>query len=351
MGKIINVVENNGVKSTYKIDFGIKSLDGRSHSSDNTEIVICKNYEGDLVDLKNANKDDDTFKDINASTFLRQISLIGDAKDNILIAGSGGSRLSSGDKYGGQDSFYCGRGVDVILWDSRYSGDPTVYNYTKKKDIIEMTAGEIGSYRAVGNDVILRNGVYALIIKDVKPEDIFVRKTGQSNSADNSWMNMEKFSQGVSYNENKVILAGNFMHDFYLGDYKDAPKDIDVSNVRRTIFIEGDERNNMIVTGFMGMYIDGLGGDDAIHCSPQSDIIYWGSDRGNDTIHGYSRDDIICLRNHNDEIEGYRRNGDDLILKCGESKLTVKNVRPEEIKIEYMDGSKNNSWREKELSE
>ena len=208
-----------------------------------------------------------------------------------------------------------------------------------------MNIGEIGTYRIVGNDVVLKSGVTTLTVKDVKPEDILIRQG--SGQASNKWMDMEKFSEGVVYAPNKVMLGVDFKHDFYLSDYVDAPKDIDASAMRRGIFIEGDERNNMIVAGAGGISVDGLGGNDVIYCSPQQDTIYWGSDRGNDTIYNYGQGDIIKLRNRGEVIESYRVEGNDVILKCLDATLTIKEKRPEEIKVEYMNGNKDILWLEK----
>lgn len=344
VGKILTVIDSKGIKATYKIEFGIKTLDQFTYNTDETELILGKDFSNDTISL--SFKDiDPNCKDINAAMVARYLKLNGNEKDNILIASRAGSYLSGGSGIGDQDSLYGGKGEDVFFWDSLIFGDDIIFNYTKNQDVIEMNTGEIGTYRVIGNDVVLKSGVTTLTVKNVKPEDILIRRV--NGQASNKWMDMDKFSEGVVYAPNKVMLGVDFKHDFYLSDYVDAPKDVDASSMRRNVFIEGDERNNMIVAGNGGISVDGLAGNDVIHCGSQQDVIYWASDRGNDTIYNYGQGDIIRLRNRGESIQSYRVDGNDVILKCGEATLTIKEKRPEEIKVEYMNGSKDTSWLEK----
>ena len=100
--------------------------------------------------------------------------------------------------------------------------------------------------------------------------------------------------------------------------------------------------------------INGLAGDDSIYCGIGVDEIYWGADKGNDTIYNFTKNDCICLLSQDDDINGYRIDGNDIIFISGESKLTIKNgisVGIKNIKVLRLGGYQYDSWHEKQIFE
>lgn len=351
-GKIISVIDSKGIKSTYKAEFGLETLDRYAYNAEDTGIVLGKTFASNKSPLS-TNAIGDEYIEINGCNTVNHVQLYGNQKktqDNVLIAGSGGSVLHGGTG-NDVDKLYGGKGIDTFFWGFP-NGNDIVYNYTKDQDLIEMSNGPVESYRVIGNDVILRSGWGKLTIKDTKPEIIVVKEQVTSKKG-TDWILRVNNSNGVTYSNDRVILDRKFRHggnlqSFYLEDYADAPKDIDATNVGSQVYIEGDNRNNMIVAGRIDSWIDGMSGDDLIYAGQSRDVIFWGAGKGNDTVQGYEkRKDIIKLITREDKIDSYTIENGDTILRCGDATLTVKGVAPKDILVEDWSFTRDEEWRSK----
>ena len=353
-GKILTVIDVNGVKSTYKAEFGIRTLDDHTYSADGTELILGSSFNRS-VNVESKASYEANVINVNASMVKTSVKLSGDGADNIIIAAKGGGEINGGKGWNDKDALYGSSGSDVFVWGGAYLGNDTIYNYTKGQDSIKLLTGRVGSYKIDGNDVILKCQTTTLTVKNIKPEDIDILQVIQrKNTADKSWMDKKDLANNITYEQDAVHILKNFKYDFYLDNYKDAPKDIDASKTNHIFYIEGDERDNVIISGQYMVGINGLAGDDSIYCGIGVDEIYWGADKGNDTIYNFTKNDCICLLSQDDDINGYRIDGNDIIFISGESKLTIKNgisVGIKNIKVLRLGGYQYDSWHEKQIFE
>ena len=349
-GKILSVVDSNGIRSTYKIEFGSKTIDDYTYNHDKTEVILGKSYgaNGQRHYSLTLAKAPEKCLSINASMMTRFVELYGTDGRDTIIAGNGGCMLSGTNDWN-EDTLYGGLGEDVFYWDGQHCGNDTIYNYTKGQDVIEIGLSEIDGYTVVGNDVILRSQAGELTIKNISPDDITLRKSWVKKEGQ-TWINEIKKYDDIKYENDKVIIGRNLSRSFYLSDLENPPKDIDASNREWGIHIEGDERDNIITTDKSGMFIDGMGGNDTIYLSKKKDVVYFGSKSGNDIVYNYGAGDVIKVRDPEEDVTGYRVNGQDIVLICGEATMTIKNSSPGKVVVQKRHGVPDETWRNKRIN-
>ena len=116
-GKQITIIDYEGEESTEVYgraaisDDNWSEISGLTLNRAKTELKIETPFMG-TIDAANFSK----LKKMNASNDSNTVKLIGNAKNNKLMAGSGGSTL---DGAGGNDKLYGGNGVDVFIYDGQ----------------------------------------------------------------------------------------------------------------------------------------------------------------------------------------------------------------------------------------
>ncbi len=330
--KILSVVNGNGVKATYKVAGNIPSGNGESYNSNKTEVIFGREAARHMHATLYLSDYPATVKTMNASaTNADYCTLKGDKGDDTLIAGSGNMNLSGGD---GNDKLYGGAGENMFYWSKSYGND-IVYNYTKNQDKIYLYNGCIESYTVSGNDVILKSGKATLTVKDTKPGDIAVYNDNE-RWMDTYWYD-KKLPAGVTYNKvnsSFVINKGYSTLKFDISTYPTIAKNIDARNSSGIygwgMTLYGDERDNIIYASNHGDSIHTGRGNDTVYFGDGQDTLYW-NDSGNKVIYNYKEQDRIQSWNN---YTAYT-SGRDVVLKSGNSTLTLKNTKMSDVTISH----------------
>ena len=148
----------------------IYNADGLKLNRSKTKLTVGDPFEG-LIDCADFSS---KLKTIDARKSTGLIEVEGNAKNNVIRAGSGGSTLNGGE---GNDKLYGGDGADVFIYDG---GKDVVYNYASDDRI--MIDDEINGVKVSGNTVkLLFDDGYLSIKKAVGMELALTDTDGQTN--------------------------------------------------------------------------------------------------------------------------------------------------------------------------
>ena len=165
---------------------------------------------------------------------------------------------------------------------------------------------------------------------------------------------------GITYNfGTKTVEINDEAADrFELDDYEYTASLIDASPRADRITIVGNRKANAIIGSAADDWIEGgkgkdtlLGydGDDTLLGGAGNDSMHGGSGadvfifdgQGNDYIYDYTVDDGDVIKLMGVTITGGSIKNDDVILKCGSKKLTLRGAVDEEITVEDDEGNRN----------
>ncbi len=336
--KILNVVNGNGVKATYKVAANIPAGTGAAYNAGKTEVILGKNTHIDYI--FNISNYGDMLRTGNATASKANNCILwGSIYDDVLIAGSGDMTL-----YGsyGNDKLYGGSGKNDFRWDQNMDND-VIYNYTKGQDRILLEYGKIDGYTVSGNDVILKSGSATLTVKDIKPGELTVYNSF-SNQFDTYWYD-KKLPNGISYNsaQKQYVLSSSFGNNNSMAALATLPSlstALDASAVQRPygFNIWGDNRDNTIIASAGGGLISTGSGKDTVYFGKGKDILSWDNFyEGEITLHGYKKGEDSIKLGYEDKVSRYEMQGNDLVMwndsTYRSSKLTIKNTKLSDVTI------------------
>ena len=166
--------------------------------------------------------------------------------------------------------------------------------------------------------------------------------------------------EGLTYNFNeKLLLISDDADDmFAIGEYDYKVESVNASLLRtNAVEIVGDKKANVIIGGTGDDWIEGgkgkdtlLGydgddtliggaGNDSMHGGDGSDVFIYDG-QGNDYIYDYTAGDDI-VKTVDVTLTGGSIQNDDVILKFGSKKLTLRSAVDEEVTIEDASGNRN----------
>ena len=336
--KILNVVNGNGVKATYKVAANIPTGTGAAYNAGKTEVILGEHTHIDYI--FNISNYGDMLRIGNATASKANNCILwGSIYDDVLIAGSGDMTL-----YGsyGNDKLYGGSGKNDFRWDQNMDND-VIYNYTKGQDRILLEYGKIDGYTVSGNDVILKSGSATLTVKDIKPGELTVYNSF-SNQFDTYWYD-KKLPNGISYNsaQKQYVLSSSFGNNNSMAALATLPSlstALDASAVQRPygFNIWGDNRDNTIIASAGGGLISTGSGKDTVYFGKGKDILSWDNFyEGEITLHGYKKGEDSIKLGYEDKVSRYEMQGNDLVMwnedTYSSSKLTIKNAKLSDVTI------------------
>ncbi|MBQ9478680.1 MAG: hypothetical protein IJU71_03920 [Selenomonadaceae bacterium] len=167
---------------------------------------------------------------------------------------------------------------------------------------------------------------------------------------------------GITYDfgAKSVTLSDDAASVFAIDDYDYTVTDINAASRRRTTMLVGNKKANSIIGSSNDDWIEGGKGKDTLLGYDGNDTLVGGA--GNDSMHGGEGDDVFIYDGQgNDYIYDYTGDddiiklvdvtltgsslkGDDVILKFGSKKVTLRGALDEEITIEDAAGNREVYW-------
>ena len=313
-------------------------------------IKLASNYD-DYDGMFNLSYYKNSPTNIDASAVEKGLTVIGDARSNIIWASNSGVRVygnpfngssDANEVYAGEgnDIIYAGNGTDYIACGG---GDDTIYNYkTGDYLVFGSSSTEYKNVSLKGNDIIvnLTNG-NTITLKDAKDEELSI--VNKKNGVYCEYVQPRTVGK-VKLSGSTVKLNADHNGYAYLSDYAarqiihDATiynaelRNIDASEIQEWSFLHGNDKGNIIRAGNFGSSIHGGKGNDVIYVGNGKDVFYYEKGDGNDTIHNIGDSDEINLTDcsvKNDLISG-----NDVILNIDSGgKITLKDAVGKSLNI------------------
>ena len=284
----------------------------------NIEVNLATGYTGSVTDRDHLLQDTvANIENVDFSLVDWDLSLIGDASDNILTTGSGDDTLSGG---GGNDTLSGGSGNDTYV--------STGYGYTLVSDTFgEDTAylywnDEEGNYISqnpvrIGDDFVVKNVAGDITFRfenAFDPNNPLEKVQFYNPSNDSVYYTTGPFSLSLSNtipdggkilvvgtDEAETINAGDLGNrDIYANGGDDV---VNVGNGYRWVF-GGTGNDTITVDGTGETNLFGEGGNDVLN----------GGD-GDDTLHGGAGDDTLDAGSGDDKL--YGGEGNDILIHSG----------------------------------
>ena len=294
-----------------------------------------------------------TVTTIDASGSTSKNILVGNSKNNKIMAGSGTSSLWGGGQ--SSDTLIGGDGTDCFYFGSQ-DGSDRIYNFDEQKDTIEFYTDDISSVKAEGSAIILKSGSSSLRIADSARKTINV--VYQDGTTYHAWIGKNtanttvydtsvNFYQGsataadtITVSESANIWLDNSTSTTYINI-----DDLDASASSENVTLAGGTTANCLTGGQGSSSLWGGAGqaDDTLIGGSGTDYFYFGSADGNDQIHDFGeQQDIIEF--YTNDISSVNVSGSNIILGAGSSSLTITGQAGKTITAAYQNGTTYNAW-------
>ena len=280
-------------------------------------------------------------RDIDASRYEHMINLLGNDKVNELHAGSGGSSL---DGRSSADKLYGGSGADTYVV-SVGGGNDIIYNYNGEQgDVIQVFGIDTitkDDFQDSGSNVILKVGSERVLINN--PTGTITVVIG--DDLDRTTYGSE-LDSGVRYSTDKTTLTINRGADlgenkeFDMATLSNSLRNIDASAYEGDVILIGNNKNNELKAGAGGATLDGGDGSDKLYGGAGNDEFVYSLGGGSDYIYNFDGDyDVIRILGDNVYIDdsNFRDNGQNVIVRIGNNRLTLVNPRGQIVLIDEDD--------------
>ena len=291
---------------------------GVTYYGSKTKQDTLKVMNGERIHLYDAN-----FHDIdvlNAQSSNKRVAMAGSNGTSILygsdydddLAGSNGNTTFYGG--GSADRIWCGAGVDTIMFSVGSNGDE-VNDFDVNKDRIQSVNATLQKVGTSGNDVYLRYsaGNDVLQIKGIVNKSFLLDGQRTMVMAQDK-ANTVTYADGVTYygsktkqdtlkvmNGERVHLYDANIHDVDVLDGSQSGTAVKLGGGTGSGTVYGSRyADDLAGTATGTTYIRGNKGNDRIWASSGSEIIYFGTGDGQDTVYGGSSKDKLVLYDIND---------------------------------------------------
>ena len=239
--------------------------------------------------------------------------LFGDAGNDTLVGGKGNDTLTGG---AGNDLFVYANG----------DGNDVIADYSSG-DKIRISGNKISSAKVSGSDVILNVGSGNIRIKSGKGKELSIYNN--SSTLVNTVVGGSTSSNGsgkTSSNSATLKLTDSDKSPTTLGS---GVKTANASTRTLAIKIVGNDLANSIKGGKGADTLSGGKGSDTLTGGAGKDVFYYEYGDGNDVITDYTSKDKIKIKGSYSTLSS----GDDVVIKVGSGKITVKDAIDEDLNI------------------
>ncbi len=265
---------------------------------------------------------------IDGASVSSAVNLAGNDKGNYLIAGENGSTLDGGK---GRDTLKGGNGSDIFVC-NKNSGNKVITDYSAD-DVISLVGATVDNASVKSNgDVILKVGRNKITVKGAGENDIMLSEDGTTKI----------FSEGIFYNEDKTAATIPAKYRSGKVNFDKTVTNIDGTAAGKKLnltatstegaTILGGKRKDSLTGGAGNDYIDGGKGNDILTGGEGADTFFCNNNSGNDLITDFNSEEDIIKLGGNYSVKYYVKKND-VILKTGRNKITLKGAADSEISI------------------
>ena len=294
-------------KDTVKVSGGKLSVDLGADDdqitvSDGTNYIINGGTGNDKLDItaSNSNLNGGTGEDSITVNGNNNIINGGADKDTINISGTG----NSVDAGAGDDSITFANDATGVVYFS--AGSDTI-NYSDKYAI--KLNSEL-DYEVDGNDIVITEGSNSLRVVGGKEKDIRIITANGQDASINAETSMEKHLTYNNWRRTAVTINGSAeakadgskviftAESLKAEDYSDDTSSIKASEtMSEPIYIQGNARDNYIISNAKGNSIDGGLGNDFLYSGTASDTFVYRQGQGSDVVYRFksNTDKVILL--------------------------------------------------------
>ncbi len=252
-------------------------------------LEIKNGYNSEVVNASNFGSEIET---ITAATYTGEpISIVGNARDNVIRAGQTGGTLDGGR---GSDRYYGGDGADTFLV-TLGAGNKTVYNYTTTLEGAEDSVALIGdvpeidagNFNEVGSNTTLTVGSTRVVFVNPRSDIRLVDENG-------SEIYTYALPEGLTLSSDRTMLT---VGDDYsegalnVGDYNSLISTVVARQHTSELELTGNVNNNEIYAATGGGTVDGAQGNDKLYGGDGVDVFRYARATGNDTIYNFNGSD------------------------------------------------------------
>lgn len=297
-------------------------------------ILSTINIDGEEEDLTNLtfnNKTDSKVtlpaqtETVDASERTKPIRITGNTLANSLFGGTGNDTLDGTE---GNNTLTGGKGKDSFIYNG---GNDIITDYEKGKDKIILDSASISTFTTINKDVIFTlSNNNSLTLNNMADKQIsFLSGSKTTKIAFTSNASLDGSEKGAT-----LIPATT---EFSAVNYSKLVT-INAESVSSAVNIIGNNKANRIIAGNYGSTLNGGKGKDSLIGGNGSDIFIYENKSGNKVIQNYSSGDTISLVGA--QISDASIKSNDVILKVGSKKITVKGAASQEITISEDDTTK-----------
>lgn len=260
---------------------------------------------------------------VDASSRTKAIQIMGNKLDNSIVGSKNNDTLYGDD---GDDTLTGGKGKDIFVY---AGGNDLITDYEKGKDKISLNSALISDFTVDNKNLILASDDNtSLTINNAANKQIsFLNGSKTTKIVFTSNASLDGSEKGATLTSSAT--------EFSAANYSKVVT-INAENVSSAVSITGNSKPNRIIAGNNGSTLNGGKGKDTLFGGNGTDIFVYNNKSGNKIIQNYSSDDIISLTGA--QIADAYVKSNDVILKAGNKKLTVKDAANKDIIISE-DGS------------
>ena len=323
-GKEITFADKKSIVKVYG-DEGV--FDGKRKS-----LILARNTENAFSAAKYSK-----METIDGSAVVNEITITGNKKANVLIAGSVNTTLNGGK---GKDTLVGGDAIDTFIYENK-SGNKTIQNYNYgagQGDIVSLGGdAEISSVTTKKDNVILKVGSNTITIEGMAKSQFTFIQGGESKIYDNERL--------VSADGKSATLSSDFKGAFDLTSAAYAQyANVSAELGKKSVSLIGDADDNVLIGGAGKDTLNGRENSDTLNGGKGNDVLWGGEDadtfiyvagQGTDTIMDYNFDegDILQILDKRgrvitkDAIKKWDFDGDDCVLSIkGGGKVVLADV-------------------------
>ena len=219
-----------------------------------------------------------------------EISITGNKKANLIIAGKGNSTLNGGK---GNDTLVGGKGNDTFVYEEK-SGNKLIVGYSDGDTINLGSGASLSEVKVAGNDLELKVGSNKITIAGGKDNPFTFNEGGEEKTYSNGLL--------ISKDGNSASLTGSFSGTATdLTDYQNVSaelikKGVSLTGGGNTKELIGGKGNDSLTAGSGGSSLWGGKGNDSLYGDDGADIFIFHAGDGSDIIKDYNFDEGDMLK-------------------------------------------------------
>lgn len=299
------------------------------------KVTLLDAYSADTFDVTTVADVGETARTIDASAVDQDLSIKGNAKNNVIIGSDGDNTIEGGK---GKDTLTGGSGRNVFVFNSDDGSGNVITNY-KVGDIIKATSGKVTGSSS-GSDFVVNVGGAKVTLQGA------AKKYVKGLDADGTlhWVGVSPMKK-LTYDDktNTVTIHNGYKYDTFNvndfeGSFNGTVFNINASESKKKLTIVGNNLENEITGTSQNDYLDGGAGNDVLRGGSGADSLWGGEGSDNDTLYGGAGNDTFIYNpGEGDDVIADYAKGDRIMILSGDS-YTREAVSGDDVTFTFSDG-------------